>query len=342
MSRAAAEIDDDGLAHPRQTTELFGHAVAERTLLEAYRSGRIPHAWLIGGSPGIGKATLAFRMARFVLAHPDPLSAAVQAATTLAVPADHAAAGLIAAQSHPDLLVLERTLSDTGKLRTVIRVDDARKVASFLGATAGLGGWRVVIVDAVDDLNAESANALLKGLEEPPARTLFLLVSHAPGSVLPTIRSRCHRLLLRALAADDVARALEAATGEEPDPAIVAASEGSVSRALSLSAGPAFKLRKQAETLLARLPALDMRELHNFADSLVMADSRVFEIVMDAVNDWLSGLLSQSLSDKARAARVADIWSELNEAARATDIYNLDRKPLIFRTFGRLADAARG
>lgn len=342
MSRAPAEINDDGIAHPRQTTALFGHAAAERTLLEAYRSGRIPHAWLIGGSPGIGKATLAFRMARFVLAHPDPASSEVKAATTLAVAPDNPAAGLIAAQSHPDLLVLERTLSDTGKLRTVIRVDDARKVASFLGATAGLGGWRVVIVDAADDLNAESANALLKGLEEPPARTLFLLVSHAPGSVLPTIRSRCHRLLLRALAPDDLARALAAATGQEPDPAVVAASEGSVSRALSLSDGPAFKLRRQAEALLARLPAIDMRELHTLADSLAMADSRVFEIVMDVVNDWLSARLSDSLSDKARAARVADIWGELNAAARETDTYNLDRKPLIFRTFGRLADAARG
>jgi DNA polymerase-3 subunit delta' len=342
VSRAPAKADDDGIAHPRQTAGLFGHAAAERTLLDAYRSGRIPHAWLIGGPPGIGKATLAFRMARFVLAHPDPASSAVQAAATLAVPADHPASVLIAAQSHPDLLVLERTLSDTGKLRTVIRVDDARKVASFLGATAGLGGWRVVIVDAVDDLNAESANALLKGLEEPPARTLFLLVSHAPGSVLPTIRSRCHRLLLRALSPDELTRALAAATGEEPDPAVVAASEGSVSRALSLSEGPAFKLRKQTDALLARLPAIDMRELHALADSLAMADARVFEIVMDAVNDWLSACLSESVADKTRAARVAEIWGELNTAARDTDIYNLDRKPLIFRAFGRLADAARG
>ncbi|MFZ5693417.1 MAG: DNA polymerase III subunit delta' [Pseudomonadota bacterium] len=342
MSRAPVEADDEGITHPRQTVELFGHAAAERTLLEAYRSGRIPHAWLIGGSPGIGKATLAFRMARFVLAHPDPASQAVQTATTVAVAPDHPVAGLIAAQSHPDLLVLERTLSDTGKLRTVIRVDDARKVAAFLGSTAGLGGWRVVIVDAVDDLNAESANALLKGLEEPPTRTLFLLVSHAPGSVLPTIRSRCHRLFLRALDPDDVARALEAATGEAPDPAVVAASEGSVSRALSLSDGPAFKLRKQTEALLARLPALDMRELHGLADSLAMVDSRVFEIVMDAVNDWLSTQLSRSVAETQRAARVAEIWSEFNEAARVTDIYNLERKPLIFRTFGRLADAARG
>src|SRR5690606_1332291 len=112
VSRAPAGTDDDGIAHPRQTTALFGHAAAERTLLDAYRSGRIPHAWLIGGSPGIGKATLAFRMARFVLAHPDPTSPVVQTVTTLAIAPDHPAAGLIAAQSHPDLLVLERTLSD--------------------------------------------------------------------------------------------------------------------------------------------------------------------------------------------------------------------------------------
>jgi len=342
VSRASAGTDDDGIPHPRQTGDLFGHGAAERTLLDAYRSGRIPHAWLIGGPPGIGKATLAFRMARFVLAHPDPAAPAVQAAATLAVASDHRVAGMVAAQSHPDLLVLERTLSDTGKLRTVIRVDDARKVASFLGATAGLGGWRVVIVDAVDDLNSESANALLKGLEEPPARTLFLLVSHAPGSVLPTIRSRCHRLLLRALAPDELARALAAAKGEEPDPAIVAASEGSVSRALSLSEGPAFKLRKQMTTLLARLPAIDMRELHALADGLAMADARVFEIVMDSVSDWLSARLADCTHDKDKAARVALVWSDLNIAAREVDTYNLDRKPLIFKTFGRLADAARG
>ncbi len=341
MARAPAEVVDD-VSPPRQTHVLFGHEAAERTILDAYRSGRIPHAWLIGGAPGIGKATLAFRVARFVLAHPDPKSAAVQAATSLAVPPDHASAGLIAAQSHPDLLVLERTLSDTGKLRTVIRVDDARKVASFLAATAGLGGWRVVIVDAVDDLNAESANALLKGLEEPPARTLFLLVSHAPGLVLPTIRSRCHRLLLRSLAPEDLARAVEEATGEEPDEAVIAAAEGSVGRALSLSDGPAFKLRQQAMSLLGRLPAVDMRELHALADSLAMADARAFEVVMDSVNDWLSAELSQSLSDKTKAMRIAEIWDQLNAAARDTDTYNLDRKPLIFRTFGRLADAARG
>jgi DNA polymerase-3 subunit delta' len=115
-----------------------------------------------------------------------------------------------------------------------------------------------------------------------------------------------------------------------------------VSRALSLSEGPAFKLRKQTAGLLDRLPALDMRDLHALADGLAMADARVLELVMDTVSDWLSARLADTLQDTAKAARVADVWADLNAAAREADTYNLDRKPLIFRTFGRLADAARG
>lgn len=336
----AAEADD--VSHPRDTQVLYGHDLAERTLLDAYKSGRIPHAFLIGGPQGIGKATLAFRMARFVLANPDPAADTVQHATNLSVPADHPAAELVRAQSHPDLLVLERTVGDNGKLRSVIRVDDAREVTNFLSTTAGLGGWRVVIVDAVDDLNAESANALLKGLEEPPARTLFLLVSHASGSVLATIRSRCHRLKLRPLQRSALAQVLASVTGEVPDEALLVAAEGSVNRALSLSDGPAFKLRQQTMAALAGLPNTNPRDLHALADSVAGSDPRLLEIVFDAINDWLSARLRGQEGNPAQAARVAEIWSELNAAARSTDIYNLDRKPLIFRAFGRLAEAATG
>ncbi|MGC2640233.1 MAG: DNA polymerase III subunit delta', partial [Pseudolabrys sp.] len=194
---------------PRETTALFGHGDAERGLLDAYKSGRIPHAWLIGGPPGIGKATLAFRLARFVLAHPDPLTSEVQKATSLAVDPAHPVARRIAAQAQGDLLVLERSINEqTGKLYTVIRVDDVRRTVSFFGSTAGEGGWRIAIVDAIDDLQREGANAILKVLEEPPQRSLLLLISHAPGRELPTIRSRCRRLLLRPLEREDVARAL--------------------------------------------------------------------------------------------------------------------------------------
>jgi DNA polymerase-3 subunit delta' len=168
-----AEADENAIIRPRLTNDLFGHADAERTLLDAYRSGRIPHAWLIGGESGIGKATLAYRMARFVLAYPDPAMPAVQKAQSLAVPADHPAARRVASQSHSDLLALRRVINEkTGKLFTVIRVDDVRRSVPFFGSTAGEGGWRVAIVDSVDELNKESENALLKVLEEPPPRAL--------------------------------------------------------------------------------------------------------------------------------------------------------------------------
>ena len=186
--------------HPRETAELFGHREAEAALLNAYRSGRIPHAWLIGGAQGIGKATLAYRMARFVLAHRNPLAAPVQRAETLAVDPADPVARQIAAGAHGGLLVLERGLNDRGVMRTVITVDETRETISFFGSTAAVEGWRVCIVDTVDELNPNAANALLKILEEPPQQSLFLLVSHAPSRVLPTILSRCRKLPLRPLA----------------------------------------------------------------------------------------------------------------------------------------------
>ncbi|HJX21459.1 MAG TPA: DNA polymerase III subunit delta', partial [Steroidobacteraceae bacterium] len=165
---------------PRETTVLHGQTEAERTLLEAYQGRRFHHAWLIAGPAGIGKATLAYRMARFVLAHPDPGTPAVQRATSLHIDADHPVARRIAAQGHGDLLVLERTVNEkTNKLRQDIQVDDVRRTVTFFGSTAGEGGWRVAIVDAVDELNREGANALLKILEEPPRRAVLLLVSHS-------------------------------------------------------------------------------------------------------------------------------------------------------------------
>src|SRR5579863_6065347 len=193
--------------HPRETAVLFGHREAETTLLDAYRSGRIPHAWLIGGAQGIGKATLAYRMARFVLTHRDSLAKDVQCADTLEVDPSDPVARRIAAGAHGGLLVLQRTPNEKGVMRTVITVDETRETIAFFGSTAAVEGWRVCIVDTVDELNPNAANALLKILEEPPRQSLFLLVSHAPGRVLPTILSRCRRLNLRPLSKDNVIRA---------------------------------------------------------------------------------------------------------------------------------------
>src|SRR6202166_1011212 len=199
--------------HPRETSTLAGHREAEAALLNAYRSGRIPHAWLIGGAQGIGKATLAYRMARFVLSHRDPSMPAVQRAETLWVDPSDSVARHIAAGAHGGLLTLERTLNDKGVIRSVITVDETRETITFFGSTAAVEGWRVCIVDTVDELNPNAANALLKVLEEPPQQSLFLLVSHAPARVLPTILSRCRKLMLRPLSTEDVIRAATEAAG---------------------------------------------------------------------------------------------------------------------------------
>jgi DNA polymerase-3 subunit delta' len=341
-----AKDDDIGAKSPRETIALFGHVEAEKALLDAYKSGRIAHAWLIGGPPGIGKATLAYRMARFVLANPNPQSPAVQKATSLAVDPDHPVVRRIAAQAQGDLLTVERVLNEqTGKLYTVIRVDDVRRTVAFFGSTAGEGGWRIAIVDAVDDLQREGANALLKILEEPPRRSLILLVSHAPGRELPTIRSRVRRLLLRLLDPQDVARALAKATDLDPkDETVrqaVAAGEGSVGRALELLEGETLAMRERVLDLLRQLPNIDPRALHALADSMVGNDPKVLDAFMDIVNGWLSARLSEGAQEKARMTRVAETWEKVNLAAREVDTYNLERKPLVFAVFGALAEAAR-
>ena len=307
------ESDEDAdVLSPRQTSVLFGHTEAENALLDSYRQGRIPHAWLIGGPPGIGKATLAYRLARFVLAHPDPNAPEVQNAKSLGVEPDHPVARRVAAQAQADLLVLERVINEqTGKLYTVIRVDDVRRTVSFFGSTAGAGGWRIAIVDAVDDLQREGANALLKVLEEPPERTLLLLISHAPGRELATIRSRCRRLLLRPLEPADVARAVAAASGRRADEAEVreaaAASDGSVARALRLLDGSALALRQKVLDLFAQLPDPDPRALHALGDALGGNEPQTLATFMDMVDGWLSTRLTRRAGDAAAGARGAGL-----------------------------------
>ncbi|HZP77062.1 MAG TPA: DNA polymerase III subunit delta' [Pseudolabrys sp.] len=338
--------DDSDIAHPRAATALFGHAEAEAALLESYRGGRIPHAWLIGGPSGIGKATLAYRMARFVLAHPDPRLPAVQKATSLAVDADNAAARRIANEAHPDLLGLERVEGDSGKLNRNIKVDQVRRTISFFGSTAGEGGWRVAIVDSVDELDGPGENALLKVLEEPPARSLLLLISHAPGRVLPTIRSRCRRLMLRPLTEDDVARAMAAVTGADAQDgdikAAAAASDGSVAKALALLDGPALALRQRVLEMLAQLPNIDPRALHALGDALGGTEPTTLATFVDLVNGWLSARLDRGPQEASRMAQVAQVWERVNAAAGDVEEYNLERKPLVFSVFGALAEVARG
>jgi DNA polymerase III subunit delta' len=338
--------------HPRATHVLFGHFGAETALLSAYRSSRVPHAFLLVGPKGIGKATLAYRMARFVLAHPDSASPAVAAASSLAVDANHPVARRIAIQAQGDLRVLERTPNERGTLRQQIAVDDVRRTVSFFRSTAGEGGWRIAIVDAVDELNRSSANALLKVLEEPPQRALLLLISHSAGRVPATLRSRCRILMLRPLAEAEVAAATAVASSlaanDKRVAAAAAAAEGSVARALALLDETASALRRQALGLLDRLPTLDANALHALGDALAGTDPQSLAAFIDTVNAWLSQRLHRQRrapverGELARLARVGEAWERINAAAREVETYNLERKPFVFGVFGLLAEATRG
>ncbi|MDA9440409.1 DNA polymerase III subunit delta' [Bradyrhizobium sp. CCBAU 51745] len=348
MSPRQAERES-AIPHPRETSLLSGHREAEAALLTAYRSGRIPHAWLIGGPQGIGKATLAYRMARFVLAHGQPLATAVQTAEDLFIDPDDAVARQVAAGSHGGLLTLERTANDRGVMRTVITVDETRETIAFFGSTAAAEGWRVCVVDTVDELNPNAANALLKILEEPPQRSLFLLVSHAPARVLATIQSRCRKLRLRSLTTDEVIAAAAAAADIPPtDLALreaAEASEGSVSRALTLLGGDALKLQQRTAALLARLPEVDPRELHTLGESLGTSDRVALAAFVDGIDRWIAERLhadeANANQNLPRLARLSEVWEKIVRAARDTETYNLERKPLVFSVFGWLADATR-
>ena len=207
MSRAAAKKREDpveepdrleGFSSPREVDRLFGHDAARAEFGEALTSGRLHHAWLLVGPEGVGKATLAYHLAREVLALREG-DAAPQAPIT----ADHPVFRKVAALAHPNLLLIRRSWNDkTKRYSQWIGVDEVRRLRSFLGHSAGETGWRVVIVDRADDLNANAANALLKALEEPPLRTLFLLVATAEGRIPVTIRSRCRTLRVTALGAE--------------------------------------------------------------------------------------------------------------------------------------------
>lgn len=347
MSNRNDEIEST-IPAPRETLSLYGHVAAETILLNAFQSGQIPHAWLIGGAQGIGKATLAYRMAKFVLAHSDPSSPTVRNATRLDVDAGNPAARKVAAGSHGGLLTLERTLNEKGVMRSVITVGESRETIPFFGSTAAIEGWRICIVDTVDELNGNASNALLKILEEPPAQSLFLLVSHAPSRVLATIQSRCRKLMLRPLSADDVIHAAAEASQVNPsDPALRAAAEaadGSVARALALLNSDALGLQNRTTALLESLPHVDPRALHALGDALPLNDRVALRAFTDTVDRWLTAHLhGPDLEvNLPRLARLAEVWEKINQTARETEAFNLERKPLVFSVFGLLAEATAG
>jgi DNA polymerase-3 subunit delta' len=371
MARAPAiqETDDlpeadrlEGFPHPRETRVLVGHEAAERELARAFAGGRMHHAWLIAGRAGIGKATLAYRLAKHALGAPSERDPAGQ---SLEIPEQASAARQIRARAHPGLLVLHRPYDPRAKrFAASIPVDEVRRLKSFLGLTAGEGAWRVVIVDAADELNLNAANALLKSLEEPPAAALFLLVAAEPSRLLPTIRSRCRRLDLEPLGPEALRQASEAALTaagmELPTaqqwPLLQRLAEGSVRRALQLAGSGGLELYERIEKLIAALSAVDWPAVHTLADQLSLAaQEQRFEAFFDLLLDLLARLvcaramegsapessLAQRLIPEHRLPAWADLWETIVRERADAELLNLDKRALITGTFARLEALAR-
>jgi DNA polymerase III subunit delta' len=343
-----AEPDQfEGAPHPREQFALFGHREGEEAFLEGLRSGRLHHAWLIGGAQGIGKATLAYRVARTVL---DPRKSNDRAISSLDVPADSHVARQVVALSHPNLSVLRRApATDKKGPSATIPVDAVRRALGMFGSTAADGGYRVCVVDSAEDLTISSANALLKVIEEPPPRSLFLIVSHAPQRILPTIRSRCRRLLLRPLEERDIKGAI-ASLGSPwtdiPQDVVDQAlryGEGSVRRTLELLDADKVAFIDQVTQLLNGLPKTDTKQVLALAEALARRDADdSYELTLETVQRWVSERLHERAGlGASRLAPLVEVCEKIDRSAREIDVFNLDRRPFILTMFDDLADAVR-
>jgi len=360
---------------PRANPDLIGHAAAEAELLAAFRSERLSHAWLLRGPRGIGKATLAYRFARWILAGGgEPAGGGAGGLFGDSLPKAPAGDGLyvdparpvfrrVASGGHADLMTVEVGTDDKGKPRSEIVVDTVREVGRFLSLTSGEGGWRIVVVDSADEMNRNAANALLKVLEEPPRRALLLLVCHNPGKLPATVRSRCRGLTLQPLAEGDVGTLLARhvpGLAEGDRRVLIRLAEGSIGRALALAGEGGLEVHGELMELVGGLPDLDIARLHRFAEKLSRQGSEpAFRAAADLLRWWLSHLIAaaagrppagQEPAETALFARLAgpgnlerwlEVWEKVNHLLARTDAVNLDRRQVMLTALLAVRDAAR-
>jgi DNA polymerase-3 subunit delta' len=329
---------------PRANPILLGHERAEATLIEAMRSGRMHHAWLITGSDGVGKATLAYRFARRLLAGIPPTD-------SLELDAGHPVFRRVAAGSHADLLTIELAYDEKRKrMRTQIAVDDVRRIGNFMSLTPAEGGWRVVVVDGAEELNQASANALLKILEEPPPRALLLLVCAAPGRLLATIRSRCRRLRLDPLGQETMERLLATYLADRPTDErsrLVTIAEGSPGRALLLAEEEGLAIASLVNEVLTALPGLKPARAHTVADAVTRGDT-AFTNFMDLLRAGIAAAVRDVVHGRADPEQLrlvglrpldawGDVWHALTRLQDETERFALDKRQAIVAGLGMLS-----
>ena len=357
----------EGAPHPRETITLFGQSKAEADFLDGYASGRLHSGWLIQGPRGIGKATLAWKIAAFLLSEPtdDGLFHAPPPPTSLTVSPENPNARLIQAGAHPRLYVVRRPYDDkTKKLKTEITVDAVRGVKSFFHMSAADGGRRVVIVDAADEMNRNAANAILKELEEPPANTTILLVAHQPSRLLPTIRSRCRELRCSILQPDALRDALgQAGQPNDASEALTVLAAGSAGDAIRLINHDGLAIYGELVRLLDGLPSVNRPAALALANASIGAANAVrYGMILDLFDQFLSraaraGLMgepsTQAAPNEARllarispndhAARSwAQLQQDLSARVRHGRAVNLDPAALILDMVFKIEETAQG
>lgn len=348
FERIAPEQHDtlEGIPEPSENPFLVGHEDAAGMVVAAYRAGKLPHALLLAGPQGIGKATLAFHLAYHLLKNP------ARETAPLALAEPDPASPLfrqIAMGAHPGVLHLTRPLNDkTKSFKTVLTVDEIRKVNRFLSMTSHDGGYRVVIVDPADDMNTNAANALLKNLEEPPAKTVFILITHSLGGLLPTIRSRCQVIRLSPLDPGSLMQALSNADAPPPEgaearSALAARAGGSARNAIILTQYGGLDIAEAIDNLLAS-PRLEITAAHKLADVVGGRDQAIqFDIFNRHALDLLSSAASAAAlaSELSRAKTLSDTWQDAMKAISETETYNLDRKQHVLMMIDRLHSVMR-
>jgi DNA polymerase-3 subunit delta' len=354
---------------PRENPNLVGHENAERELRRLFEAGRLPHAILLSGPRGIGKATLAFRLARFVLAAPDEIPTGMFREIGeggLAVDLENSVFRRIASGGHADLLTIERAYDPRRRrLRSDILVEDTRAIAGFFRLTAAEEGWRIVIVDGAEEMNRNAANALLKILEEPPRRGLLLLVSHSPGRLLPTVRSRCRHLRLAPLPRSVVLQLLgryRPELGEPEAAALAGLAEGSIGRAIELADTGGLALYRSILGIVAQVPRLDVAEFYALADKLARPDAEdAYRASAELLSQFLARTVAraagrplgseelitgeeevmQRLAARADPARWANLRDRIDRDFADTEQLNLDRKQTMLGAFFAVEELAR-
>jgi DNA polymerase-3 subunit delta' len=325
--------------HPREVFDLQAHEAAELAFEDARGRGRLHHAWLLTGPEGIGKATFAYRAARRLLGAPADREYGVLGAD----PA-HPVSRQVIGRAHPDLLVLERAGED-GKPRKTIPVDDARKLSEFFSKSPASAPHRVAIVDAADDLNVNAANALLKTLEEPPPKGVLLMVSHSPGRLLSTIRSRCRRLAFAPPGEAAAAAFVRARADVDEEAALRLArmSGGAPGRALALAAAQALALDDAARELLAGLPRIDEAMALSLADRFKGGEGQAqFNLLFDRLAERVRAMVVDRATQGMGALdRWAQAWETLQRLPREVEGLNLDRTDALFAALTELRQAAR-